>query len=111
MDLSEGAHNNILMLSEFFETERQDGSLDAITKRASSCVFTFTCIYQQRYPKRLSLVETARSVPKLYHCAFVVLFFQRTKPPSSSVEEETLEKVIIWHAIRKKIPNFEMLPK
>ena len=69
MDLSEGAHNNILMLSEFFETDLQDGSLEVIAKRASSCVFIFTCIYQQRYTKRLFLVETARSVPKFYHCA------------------------------------------
>ena len=63
-----------LMLSEFFETELQDGCFDVITARASTCILIFTRTYQQRN-KRLALVEIARGVPKFYHCAFVVLFF------------------------------------
>ena len=36
----------------FFLTELQDLSFDVITESASSSVFVFTCIYQQRYHKK-----------------------------------------------------------
>ena len=58
-----------------FETKLQDGTFDVITERISFCAFIFTCMYQQRYTKRLVLVETARSVAKFYRSVVVFISF------------------------------------
>ena len=47
--------SNRLTEVNFFQTELQDGSFDVLTESAPSCVFVFTCIYQQRYHEKTFL--------------------------------------------------------
>lgn len=104
-------NNNIRFFLWFvFETERQDGRIGVITETASFCLLIFTCIYQQRYMKKLSLGETTRSVLKFYHCVFFVLFlFQQTRPPTWSGKEKTFGTVGLLISQKRNSPSWTLL--
>ena len=70
------------LLFSFFEL--QDGIFEIITERASFCVCIFTCMYQQRYTKRLFLsrncetLQSSTTVCLLFHYFYIFInfFFQ-----------------------------------
>ena len=72
-------------------------------------LFSLTCI-NKGIRKKPSLVETARSVLKFYHCVFVILFlFQQTRPPRWSGKEKTLGTVGLLISPKINSPSWTLL--
>ena len=69
--------------------------------------FIFTCMYQQRYTKRLVLVETARSVAKFYRSVVVFISFLADQASVTiSRKGNTLGAVAVLISYRRNSPTW-----
>ena len=74
----QASYQNESFFFPFIFTELQDLSFDVITESASSSVFVFTCVYQQRYHKKdfpLSLLKLRKAFQSSTMLTFLFHFF------------------------------------